>query len=59
MHSPTLLTTRVTVRPIARGRRTFRRAFWSTCTCGWTSEKHYTTVTGAHYAFGTHLVEQQ
>lgn len=34
--------------------RTGRHGCWSTCSCGWQSPV-YTTVTGAHIAFGIHL----
>lgn len=30
---------------------------WAICACGWRS-RLYTTVTGAHIAFGAHLVDE-
>lgn len=30
---------------------------WVWCCCGWRSRWSYTTVTGAHLAFGEHLLE--
>jgi hypothetical protein len=30
---------------------------WAWCRCGWRSHWSYTTVTGAHLAFGEHLLE--
>lgn len=35
---------------------TRRNGCWSTCSCGWHSVILYTSVTGAHIAFGQHLV---
>lgn len=35
--------------------RTGRHGCWAHCVCGWQSRR-YTTVTGAHLAFGHHLV---
>jgi len=34
-----------------------RLGWWSVCRCGWKSRWSYTTVSGAHLAFGTHLLE--
>lgn len=33
-----------------------RNGCWSCCSCGWAS-RLYTTVSGAHLAFGQHLIE--
>jgi hypothetical protein len=35
---------------------TGRHGCWCVCSCGWRS-RDYTTVSGAHYAFGRHLLE--
>lgn len=36
--------------------RAGRFGCWSACHCGWRSRWSYTTVTGAHLAFGEHLL---
>lgn len=37
--------------------RAGRHGCWAECTCGqWHTKYVYTTVTGAHYAFGWHLI---
>lgn len=36
--------------------RTGRHGCWATCTCGWESGL-FTTVSGAHQAFGEHLLD--
>lgn len=39
--------------------RAGRHGCWSECTCGaWASMYVYTRVTGAHYAFGQHLIDR-
>lgn len=35
-----------------------RHGSWSRCSCGWASQYVYTRVTGAHYAFGQHLLDR-
>ncbi|GGM53470.1 hypothetical protein ACFFX1_54875 [Dactylosporangium sucinum] len=36
--------------------RAGRFGCWSACHCGWRSRWSYTTITGAHLAFGGHLL---
>jgi hypothetical protein len=36
---------------------TTRYGCWCHCTCGQWRSRTYTTVTGAHIAFGTHLLD--
>lgn len=33
-----------------------RRGCYAVCSCGWRCEVPYTTVSGAHLAFGQHLL---
>jgi hypothetical protein len=37
--------------------RARRYGTWGQCACGWISAHTYTTVTGAHLAFGQHLLD--